>query len=174
MKRVAGILAAAIVVLLAVAIALSSGSDDKRAAPPGPPPPPATVAALADGRDLALRDLVATDRPTLLWFWAPWCSVCNAEAANIQRLAAEHEDALAVVAIGGRDTIGAGREFRDRHGLDAPLMVFDESMAVWQAYGIPAQPAAVLLDRSGRERDRWYGPVANDVLLAGARELTTG
>lgn len=174
MSRVTGIVAASIVALLAAALAFGSASDGERASQLGPPAPAVAVTALADGKELAFRDLIAADRPTLLWFWAPWCGVCNAEAAHIQQLAAEHGDELSVVAIGGRDNIRAGRAFRDQHELDAPNLVFDEPHTVWEAYGIPAQPAAVLLDQDGRERDRWYGPVTNDVLLERAREITTG
>lgn len=174
MSRVTGIVAASIVALLAAALAFGFASDEDRSSQLGPPAPAVTVTALADGKELAFRGLIAADRPTLLWFWAPWCGVCNAEASHIQQLAAEHGDKPAVVAIGGRDNIRAGRGFRDQHGLDAPILVFDEPLAVWQAYGIRAQPAAVLLDLDGRERDRWYGPVTNDILLERALEINRG
>jgi hypothetical protein len=46
-----------------------------------------------------------------------------------------------------------------------------EPMAAWNAYAIPAQPAAVLLDRSGRERGRWLGAFDTAEVLAAARAL---
>ena len=50
-------------------------------------------------------------------------------------------------------------------------MFFDEPMKVWQAYRIPGQPGAVLLDRNGRERDRWLGAFDPAEVLAAARAL---
>jgi hypothetical protein len=50
-------------------------------------------------------------------------------------------------------------------------VLFDEPMTAWQAYRIPAQPAAVLLDRDGHERGRWLGPFDTAEVLAAARAL---
>ena len=50
-------------------------------------------------------------------------------------------------------------------------MLFDEPMAAWNAYAIPGQPAAVLLDRSGRERGRWLGAFDTAEVLDAARAL---
>ena len=55
------------------------------------------------GEPFELRQLASAPTPTLLWFWAPWCDVCNAEAPAIERMAASAGERLAVVAIGGRD-----------------------------------------------------------------------
>jgi hypothetical protein len=54
------------------------------------------------------------------------------------------------LAIGGRDDAANGPVFVERHDLRTPTIVFDEPMAVWEAYAIPGQPAGVLLDREGR------------------------
>ena len=44
-------------------------------------------------------------------------------------------------------------------------------MAAWNAYAIPGQPAAVLLDRTGRERGRWLGAFDTSDVLDAARAL---
>ena len=117
------------------------------------------------------RNSPSAQTPTLLWFWAPWCEVCNAEAPAIQRLAETGRDELTVVAIGGRDDLANAPGFVARHRLRTPTLLFDESMAVWRAYRIPGQPGAVLLDRNGRERARWFGPFDTDLALEAARTL---
>jgi hypothetical protein len=76
-----------------------------------------------------------------------------------------------VIAIGGRDRAANGPAFVERYGVKTPTVLFDEPMAVWNHYEIPGQPAAVLLDREGRERRRWLGPFSNDEVRAAAREL---
>jgi peroxiredoxin len=125
-----------------------------------------------DGKgDFDLAQLASAQTPTLLWFWAPWCSICNAEAGEIQRLAEDARGELAVVAIGGRDELANGPEFVARHGLRSPRLLFDESMSVWNAYRIPGQPGAVLLDRDGRERARWLGAFDTNLAIEAARTL---
>ena len=114
-----------------------------------------------------MASLADADEPTLLWFWAPWCSVCNGEAPEIERLAGD----LNVVAIGGRDDAANGPAFVERHGLRTPTVLFDESMASWEHYGIPGQPGAILLDTDGVERARWYGAFDTQLALDAARDL---
>lgn len=76
-----------------------------------------------------------------------------------------------MVAIGGRDKAANGAAFVTRHELTTPTMLFDEAMRVWNAYRIVGQPAAVLLDRSGRERGRWLGTFDTAEVLDAARAL---
>ena len=123
---------------------------------PRPPCPRLTVTRMEDDAPYELAQLASAEKPTLLWFWAPWCSVCNGEAAEIQQLAAE-TDAFDVVAIGGRDELANAPAFVERHGMTAPTMLFDETMQVWEHYRIPGQPGAILLDTDGVERGRWLG-----------------
>ena len=76
-----------------------------------------------------------------------------------------------MVAIGGRDDAANGPAFVASHGLRTPTLLFDESMAAWEAYRIPGQPGAVLLDRGGRERARWLGAFNTREALNAARAL---
>lgn len=153
------------VAVVAGALVLTVGSDD----PDGKTVPALTVTRMDDNREFALSELASADEPTLLWFWAPWCTVCNGEAPKIQQLA--ETDALNVVAIGGRDDMANGAQFVARHGLTGPTLLFDESMQVWEHYRIPGQPGAVLLDTEGRERGRWLGAFDTDLAVEAARAL---
>jgi thiol-disulfide isomerase/thioredoxin len=149
--------------LVVATLALTAGSDD--ASPSRVPD--LELVRLDGGEPFALASLAGGDAPTLLWFWAPWCSVCNAEAPKIERLARE----LDVVAIGGRDDVANGPAFVERHALRTPTMLFDESMASWQHYAIPGQPGAILLDTDGVERGRWHGAFDPQLALDAARAL---
>jgi hypothetical protein len=97
-----------------------------------------------------------------------WCEVCNHEAPKIERLAVEGR---ADLAMGGRDHAANGPASVARHGLHAPTVLFDESMAAWHSYRIPGQPGAVLLDRDGRRRGRWLGGFDTRLALDAARAL---
>ncbi len=153
---------------IGIALAVTSAGDGEA---PGRPLPELAVARLDGSGEVAMSRLAAAETPTLLWFWAPWCEVCNHEAPAIERLAADARDELAVVAIGGRDDATNGPAFVERHDLRTPAIVFDERMAVWEAYAIPGQPAGVLLDRGGRERARWLGAFDPADVVAAARAL---
>lgn len=171
MKR----LIAPLILVAAVGLALVLTSDGGR--PTGVPTadapvvPSLSVARLDGEGTFALGDLATAETPTLLWFWAPWCEVCNHEAPAIERMAEDARGQLAVIAIGGRDQAGKGPAFVARHGLRTPTVLFDEPMAAWNAYGIPGQPAAVLLDRSGRERGRWLGAFDTAEVVSAAQAL---
>lgn len=151
----------ALVVIVAVALIATAGGGEE----PGTVPD-LTIPVL-DGGEFELAGLADADKPTLLWFWAPWCSVCNAEAEKIEQLARQ----LDVVAIGGRDDAANGPAFVERHGLRTPTVLFDESMASWEHYRIPGQPGAILLDADGVERERWHGAFDTRLALDAARKL---
>jgi thiol-disulfide isomerase/thioredoxin len=152
-----------LVVIVVAALVLTSGEDDA----PKPASVPAVTLPRLAGGDFDLASLRSAEEPTLLWFWAPWCTVCNGEAPEIQRLAGE----LNVVAIGGRDELANGPAFVERHGLTAPTVLFDEAMTSWEHYRIPGQPGAVLIDTDGVERARWHGAFDTQLALDAAREL---
>jgi thiol-disulfide isomerase/thioredoxin len=168
-------LIAPLVVVAAIGIGIGLVGEGKRPtrdpASPGPLVPQLSVALLSGDGAFDLGQLAHARSPTLLWFWAPWRGVCSHEAAAIERLAGQGRGELTVVAIGGRDKAAAGREFTARHSLRSPTVLFDEPMAAWEAYRIPGQPAAVLLDRSGRERARWLGAFEPADVLNAARAL---
>ena len=164
MKRLAAALIFVALVIGALALTVGSDEPDETAVPA------LTVTRLDDGGEYELAQLNSSDKPTLLWFWAPWCPICGGEAPKIQQLAAQ-DQTLNVVAIGGRDDLANGPEFVSRHGLTAPTLLFDETMQVWEHYGIPGQPGAVLLDTEGRERGRWIGAFDPTLAAEAAQKL---
>ncbi len=154
------------VALVAGALALTARDEDPETAVPA-----LTVTRMDGGGAYELAQLASAETPTLLWFWAPWCTVCNGEAPEIQRLATQTRGELSIVAIGGRDQLDNAPAFVDRHGMTAPTLLFDESMQVWEHYRIPGQPGAILLDREGRERERWLGAFDTKLAVEAARAL---
>ena len=163
MKRL--LIALAFAAVVVVALVLTTGGEEPESAVPA-----LTVTRMEDDTPYELTQLASAEKPTLLWFWAPWCSVCNGEAAEIQQLAAE-TDAFDVVAIGGRDDLANAPAFVERHGMTAPTMLFDETMQVWEHYRIPGQPGAILLDTDGVERGRWLGAFDTNLAVEAARAL---
>ena len=166
MKR----LIASLVLLTAagLVLALASGSDratgDGKTA--GPPVPDVSVrGSTATACSRSPRSRPTT--PRLLWFWAPWCEVCNHEAPAIEKLAEDADGEIAVVTIGGRDNATNGPAFVARHHLRTPTILFDEPMG--RVAGVrhprpagrrptrPLRPRAPPLARSVRPRRRAHG-----------------
>lgn len=82
-----------------------------------------------------------------MWFWAPWCTICNAEAAAVVRAARRHPD-ITFLGIAGRDSRDAMQMFVDQYRIGFPTLV-DEGGDVWQHFGVSGQPAWVFVTASG-------------------------
>lgn len=45
------------------------------------------------------QDVLNSDKPVLVDFWAPWCAPCRMIAPILDQIAAEHGDALEIVKV---------------------------------------------------------------------------
>ena len=80
----------AIVALLAAGCGDDCGSTEA-AASDGP----SFAAATLDGTELASADL---DGPTVLWFWAPWCTICRSIGQGVADAAEQLGDDVRISA----------------------------------------------------------------------------
>lgn len=83
-------------------------------------------------------------KPTVLWFWAPWCPTCRAQAPAVSALAQEYADTVNVVGVGGAASV---TDIEDvARDIAGPTHLIDEPGSVWQHFGITAQSTYVVLD----------------------------
>jgi thiol-disulfide isomerase/thioredoxin len=86
-------------------------------------------------------------RPTLLWFWAPWCPTCRGQIPQVEALAREHAGELNVIGVGSLDSAEAIAEFaRD---VDDITHLEDAEGELWKRFGVVEQSSFVLLDADG-------------------------
>lgn len=122
---------------------------------------------VATGRPVDLDVALEPDgKAVLAWFWAPFCSTCRSEAPELDAFAADHADEVKVVGIGTRDDFGEAEDFLADTGVESFPLLWEETGESWSAFGVTAQPYAVLFDDQGAEVERWPGGASGDEVLA--------
>ncbi|MBG0851517.1 redoxin domain-containing protein [Streptomyces spinoverrucosus] len=89
-------------------------------------------------------------KPTVLWFWAPWCPTCKAQGPETARVAAEFGGKANVIGVAGLDKPQAMKDFVADTKVDTFPNVSDEAGEVWKKFEITQQSVYVILDKDGR------------------------
>lgn len=110
-------------------------------------------------QDLAGRTWTLDDfgeRPTVLYFFAPWCQICNASAHQLRWFHRLFEAEIDVVMVAlehtGPDQL---REYRRDHRIESVILMGDAGVA--SDYRIRGFPTYYVLDEAGRIRRRDFG-----------------
>jgi thiol-disulfide isomerase/thioredoxin len=88
-------------------------------------------------------------KDTVLWFWAPWCTVCRGEAPNVTAAAAAFEGDIDVIGVAGRGEVPEMDDFVSDTDTGALTHVVDDSGAIWSSYGVAAQPSFAFINDDG-------------------------
>ena len=148
------IAAAALAVLFVAACTSPSGS--KPSAAPGAAtatPHRTTVPAqlqftakTVDGQDFSGQSLLG--KPAVLWFWAPWCPVCQGEAPMVGRMATAHP-AVRFVGVAGLDRLPAMQQFVAKYPVNGFTHLADTDGSVWAKFDVTHQPAFAFIRPDG-------------------------
>ena len=144
-----------LLVAMLVAAGLLTGCGAATPADPKPVAAAAVSDTLAftgktlDGAPFDAKTLAG--KPTLLWFWAPWCATCAGQASSINDLKAEYGDRLAILGIAGMGKNKEMHEFVSDLGVGAVPNLDDEAGVLWKRFGITEQSWFVLIDKSGKK-----------------------
>ena len=86
------------------------------------------------------REVLRSDRPVLVDFWAPWCGPCRMVAPALESLARDHGNALKVVKVNVDENPGLAGRY---HAMSIPTMI---------------------VINGGREVDRWVGALPENAI----------
>jgi thiol-disulfide isomerase/thioredoxin len=114
-----------------------------------------------DGAPFDGATLAGTD--AVVWFWAPWCTICRGEAPEVAEVAERYADQVRLVGVPGRGELDAMREFVDDTGTGAITHLADIDGSIWSAFGVYGQPAYAFIDDSGTV-DVFIGGMGGDAL----------
>ena len=86
-------------------------------------------------------DVLQSDKPVLVDFWAEWCGPCKMVAPVLEEIAGEHGEKLSVVKLNIDENPGAARDYQI---MSIPTMaVFQGGQMVKSIVG--AKPKAAIL-----------------------------
>ena len=107
---------------------------------------PAIALTALDGQTYTLEQV--RGRKVLLYFFAPWCSVCNLSAHALRSLYDPRDGGTAIYLVAiSYGSVEAVREYAQRHRLNMPILLDDGSAA--RDYRISATPTYYVLDEAG-------------------------
>ncbi|PZF85572.1 redoxin domain-containing protein [Jiangella anatolica] len=113
-------------------------------------------------------------RPAVLWFWAPWCPVCQREAPLIAELAAQYEGEVAFVGVAGLSgDLAAMEGFIADGGVEAIPHIDDRDGAVYSRFEVTQQYDFGLVSADGTV-EVVRGPLEEDEIVAAVERLAAG
>ena len=86
-------------------------------------------------------------RPTVLWFWAPWCPTCRGQIPQVEQLASDHAGDLNVIGIGSLDSAEAISDFAG--DVEGVTHLEDVEGELWKRFEVTEQSSFVVLDADG-------------------------
>ncbi len=86
------------------------------------------------------REVLQSDKPVLVDFWAPWCAPCRMLAPTVQAVAEKYNGSASVVKLN-----------------------VDENPSVSQRYGIKGIPTLILF-KNGKEEERVVGATSKEAI----------
>jgi thiol-disulfide isomerase/thioredoxin len=119
---------------------------------------------------------VTQDKGVILWFWAPWCTICRAEAPDVAAVAAELAGSgspVLVLGVPGRGQVPEMEDFVADTGTQDLTHLVDAEGSLWREFGVITQPAFALLGTDG-EVEVVNGALGAEGLREAAAELAGG
>ena len=93
---------------------------------------------------------VLAGKPTVLWFWAPWCTICRAESPDFVALAKTYKNQINLVGVAGLGSLKEMKGFVSDTHTGGFLHIADVNGKVWSRFGVVSQPTMVFISAKGK------------------------
>jgi peroxiredoxin len=111
--------------------------------------------------------------PTVLNFWASWCTACGREASRLSQATRAERGAVVFVGVDVNDFGSDARRFLARHHIDY-VSLRAKGASMYNAYGVIGLPETYYLSRSGRVVAQTVGELTPRKLAAGIARAKAG
>jgi thiol-disulfide isomerase/thioredoxin len=135
------------------------------AAPQAGAPVPAILSFAGSTLDGAAFDGASlAGKPTVFWFWAPWCPKCQAEGPAVAKAAQKYQNRVTVVGVAGLDrSTEKMTEFVDRTGTSGMAHLDDRTGALYKHFRVTSQSSYLFVNADG-DTESATGPLNEDRL----------
>jgi peroxiredoxin len=124
-----------------------------------------------NGKHVSLADF--RGRPVLLTFWGSWCDPCRVQMQNLETVYPSAQAAgIAVLAVDIRETDVSVNGFKTMFGIMVPILL-DRTGNVSRLYRVDKIPVSYFIDRAGKIRDVYAGPLSGEQILQKTASLTS-
>ena len=112
-------------------------------------------------------------RKTVLWFWAPWCTVCARNAGSVRSAATALGPAVEVIGVAGLSSSADDmRGFVQRGGLQTITNLADTTGDLYSRFGVTQQDTYVFVSPDGSAKT--VNGYSSTVDIVGLAEKTFG
>ncbi|NQU73615.1 MAG: TlpA family protein disulfide reductase [Candidatus Omnitrophica bacterium] len=116
------------------------------------------------GQEVSLKDVLASNKSTLLVFWATWCPSCRREIPELIRLNNEYKSkGLKILTVNLGESPGKVKSFAEQQGIEYAVLL-DKDNKVGSQYGVMYIPTNILLDKNGMVKYKGTSPPTEDLL----------
>lgn len=122
-----------------------------------------------DGQMVDVSQFLGND--VVLWFWAPWCSWCNAEAPRVSQMAVEFDERVEIVGVAGVSPLDGMQGFVERHSLQHITHLADLDGRFWVDLDVTYQPWWMFVNDDGTVLGNWQGRLSEDEIRDWMQQL---
>ncbi len=152
----------------------TAGKDPRQGGPAAAAPTPEQLdfrTTTLSGAEFAGADLAG--RPAVLWFWAPWCTICRTEGPEVARIAQSFHGDVRFLGVPGLGAVDEMKQFVQDTGTGELTHLVDDDGSLWARFGVIAQPAFAFVSADG-EVEVVNGSLPPDDLIEAAHGLAAG